>query len=215
MKSENIMDQPIPNINTPLLKPKNVFKWSLLDKPNPYFEGNLLKPTKYVSKIKRLIKRSKEEVTNLFNKNKKEVINLFDKYRNKVKKGTEKTINWFNYLKNNVLDIFNKFQKKAVMSEPKFKLDKEALNVTKRYTLDLKKAGLALHDPLSLLFKIKSLVIEKFKENPSTKQRLTLECLMKKTNPATGEKTIDKAHFHSYYEEILAGNNFNEIYEKK
>ena len=68
------------------------------------------------------------------------------------------------------MDIFNKFQKKAVMSEPKFKLDKEALNVTKRYTLDLKKAGLALHDPLSLLFEIKSLVIQKFKENPSTKQ---------------------------------------------
>ena len=152
----------------------------MLDTPNPYFEGNLLKPTKYVSKIKRLIKRSKEEVTNLFNKNKKEVINLFDKYRNKVKKGTEKTINWFNYLKNNVLDIFNKFQRKTVMSEPKFKLDKEALNVTKRYEMDLEKAGLSLYDPLSLLLKIKPLVIKKFKKYPSTKQQLTLECLMKK-----------------------------------
>ena len=37
---------------------------------------------------------------------------------------------------------------------------------------------------------------------------------MKKTNPATGKETIDKAIFHSYYEEIFEGNNFEEIYEK-
>ena len=37
---------------------------------------------------------------------------------------------------------------------------------------------------------------------------------MKKTNPATGEETTDNAHFHSYYEEIFDGSNFDEIYEK-
>ena len=100
-----------------------------------------------------------------------------------------------------------------VTSELKFELDKEALNVTKRYALDLEKAGLYLHGPLSLLGKIKPLVLKKFKKYPSTKQ-LTIVCLMKKTNPATGEETIDKAHFHSYYEEIFAGSNFDEIYEK-
>ena len=36
----------------------------------------------------------------------------------------------------------------------------------------------------------------------------------KKTNPTTGEETVNKAHFHSYYEEIFAGSNFDEIYEK-
>ena len=33
-------------------------------------------------------------------------------------------------------------------------------------------------------------------------------------NPATGEETIDKAHFHSFYETIFVGSNFDEIYEK-
>ena len=65
--------------------------------------------------------------------------------------------------------------------------------------MDLEKDGLSLNDPMSLLLKIKPSVIKKFKKYPSTKQQLTLECLMKKTNPATGEETIDKAHFYSYY----------------
>ena len=44
------------------------------------------------------------------------------------------------------------------------------------------KAELALHGPLSLLLEIKPLVIETFKEYPSTKQQLTIVCLMKKKN---------------------------------
>ena len=148
----------------------------MLDSPNPYFnENSLLKPTKYVSKIKTLIERSKEKVINLFNK---------------TKKGATKSINWINYLKNNVLDIFNKLQKKAVMNELKFKLDKEPLNVTKRYTQDLKKAGFYLHGPLSFLIEIKPLVIEKFKEYPGTKQQLTIACLMKKKQIPQLEKKL-------------------------
>ena len=176
---------------------------SLLDTDVPEMNTPLLKPTKYVSKIKSLVQISKEKVNNLFNKSKEEVLNLFDKYRNNVNKGTEKITNWYNHLKENVLNIFNKIQEKPQMVEPKFKLDKEALKVTKRYEMDLEEAGLSLYDPLSLLEKIKPLVIKKFKKYPSTKQQITLVCLMKKTNPATGEETTDKAHFHSYYEEIF------------
>ena len=51
-----------------------------------------------------------------------------------------------------------------ITEEQKFKLDKEALNVTKRYEMDLEKARLYLHGPFSLLLKIKSLVIKKFKK---------------------------------------------------
>ena len=80
--------------------------------------------------------------------------------------------------------------------------------------MDLEKFGLSLYDPLSLLKKVKSLVLEKFKENPMTKQQLTLECLMKKTNPATGEETIDHSHFHTYQQQILKENNPDEIYKK-
>ena len=94
---------------------------------------------------------------------------------------TKKVKNWYNHLKENVFDIFSKTEKIIpVINEPKFKLDKEALNVTKRYEMDLEKAGLSLYDPLSLLLKIKPLVIKKFKKYPSTKQQLTLVCLMVK-----------------------------------
>ena len=96
----------------------------------------------------------------------------------------------------------------------KFELDKKALNVTKRYVMDLKKNGLSLYDPLSLLKKVKPLVFEKFKEFSNTNQQLTLQCLMKKSNPATGEIKTDNPHFHSYQHQILEGNDFDEIFEK-
>ena len=80
--------------------------------------------------------------------------------------------------------------------------------------LDLEKPGLYLHGLLSLLGKMKPLVLKQCKKYPSTKQQLTIVCLMKKTNPPTSEETIDKAHFHSCYEEIFSRSNFDEIYEK-
>ena len=116
------------------------------------------------------------------------------------------------------MDLFNKLQKKH---EIKFELNKEALNVTKKYVLNLENTELSLDDPLNLLIKIKSLCLNNIKYNlriddfnKRTKQQFTLECLMKKTNFSTGEETIDKAHFHSYYEEIYKGTNLDETYEK-
>ena len=89
-----------------------------------------------------------------------------------------------------------------------------ALNATKKYVIDLKKDGLSLYDPLSLLEEVKPLVFEKFKENPNTKQQLTFNCEMKKTNPATGEIKTDNPHFHSHQYLIFEGNDFDEIYKK-
>ena len=222
-KASNLLDEDVPNINTNLLKPKNVYKrGNLFDLPNPGYDfKTILKPGKYFTKIKSLVESSKEKVNDLFRKSKEKIVNLFDKYKpfrnSQNDKGKERITNWYNYLKNNVFDIFNKIQDKVTApapTPPEFKLDKEALKVTKRYEIDLKKSGLSLNDPLTVLKKIKPLVIEKFKKYPSTKQQITLVCLMKKTNPATGEETVDNAHFHSYYEEIFDGSNFGEIYEK-
>ena len=190
---------------------------NLLDSDNPKIDTPLLLPKKYFSKIKSLVKISKEKLNDIFNRTRERTLNLFDKYNPLNNKATDKITNWFNHLKDNVLDIFSKIQGKVTApapTPPEFKLDKEALKVTKRYEIDLKEVGLSLYDPLSLLKKIKPLVIKKFKKYPSTKQQITLVCLMKKTNPATGEETTDNAHFHSYYEEIFDGSNFDEIYEK-
>ena len=141
--TKNLLDEDVPNINTPLLKPK-----------------------KY--NINNLVERSKEKTNNLFNKTKEKVLNLFDKYN--PMKNKEKITNWYNNLKENVLDIFDNIQGKDITPTAKFVLDKEALNVTKRYQMDLKKFELSLYDPISLLRKIKPLVIKKFKKYPGTKQ---------------------------------------------
>ena len=135
------MNTDVPKINTPLLKPKNVYILSLR---------------------KNWANKGKEKTNNLFKKSKNEVLDLFDKYRNNVNKGKEKIKSWYNHLKENVLDIFDKIQGNLQMSEPEFELDKQASNVTKRYELYLEKYGMTLYDPLSLLEKIKPLVIKKF-----------------------------------------------------
>ena len=116
-------------------------------------------------------------------------------------------------MKKSVSDIFDKIQAK-IRNKPEFKLDKNFLKVSKKFELDLKKYGFDLMDPLSLLETIKELVIEKFKKYPITKQQLTLELIMSKSNPATGEETKTNAHFHSHYEKIYEGTNFDEIFDK-
>ena len=115
----------------------------------------------------------------------------------------------YDKLKESILKLFNKIER-----EIKFELEKEALGITRRYVLDLGKSELSLHDPLRLLEKVKPLVLKKFEENLITKQQLTLVCLMKKTNPATGETITNKSHFHSHQQRILKGSNFDEIFEK-
>ena len=142
---------------------------------------------------------SQRKITKLANK--------FKKITNEAESNLKMEKSWYEELKEKILNQF-------FNQNPKFELNKEALGVTKRYVLDLKKCGLSLFDPLSLLKEVKPLVLEKFKEFPKTKQQLTLECEMKKTNPATGETITDQPHFHSYQHLILEGNDFDEIFEK-
>ena len=111
-------------------------------------------------------------------------------------------------LEKNIASLFFK------PDETKFELDKEALGVTERYVLDLEKNGLSFYDPLTLLEKLKPLVLKKFKEFLNTKQQLTLQCETKKMNLKTGEIEIEKPHFHSFQSQILEGSDFEEIFEK-
>ena len=68
--TKNLLDEDVPNINTPLLKPK-----------------------KY--NVNNLVKTSKEKANDLFNKTKEKVLNLFDKY-NPLTNNKEKITNWYN-----------------------------------------------------------------------------------------------------------------------
>ena len=130
---------------------------------------------------------------------------MFDQFKKRRGRPQKR---WYEKLKESVIDVF--WGKR----NPSFKLDKKALDVTKRYVMDLKKDGLSFYSPLSLLEKVKPLVLEKFKKFPNTKQQLTFQCNMKKTNPATGETKTDNPHFHSHQHLILEGSDFDEIFEK-
>ena len=126
---------------------------------------------------------------------------------NRYNKIPDEELSWFQELKQEITNIF--FKKE----EPKFELDKQALGVTKRFVIDLKKNGLSLHDPWNVLKKVKPLVLEKFKENPNTKQQLTLQCKMEKKNPATNESIIENPYFHSRQRQIFEASDFDEIFE--
>ena len=228
--SKYILDTDVPNINVPLLQPKNVYKrGNLLDTPNPGYDfKNILQPTKYVSKIKSLIERSKEKANNLFNKSKEEVLNLFDKYRNNVNKGTEKITNWYNHLKENVLNIFNKIQEKSqtasgpqAASKLKFTLvlSKKAFkNVIRKYEIN-DPEELDGYDPITFLNDVKGTIIEKIiqernENRQGIKVRMSLICLMEKNIARTEIKLQEVAHFSRKQEIILEGTNLEETYEK-
>ena len=115
---------------------------------------------------------------------------------------------WFQDLKKKITNLFFK-------EEPKFELDKKALNAAKRLVMDLKKPGLSLYDPVKVLQQVKPIVIEEFKKNINTKQKLSLICLMQKMDLASGEITSKVCNFNSKHNQrIFEGSDFEEIYKQ-
>ena len=136
------------------------------------------------------------------------MINRFKKISDEAESNLKEEKSWFEELKKNILNLF-------FNQDPKFELDKEALNAIKRYVLDLKTSGLSFYDPKKVLETIKPLVIEKFKENYKTKQKLSIICLMEKIDIKTGEIETKEANFNSKHNEnIFEGSNFDEIYQQ-
>ena len=140
---------------------------------------------------------------------KRKMVKIFDKF-NKITNEAESYLkegkSWYNNLKKSITNLFSN-------QRAKFELEKQALGVSKKFVIDLQKYGLNLYNPLKLFETIKPLVLEKFKEYPSTKQQITYECLMKKINLVTQEEETDHSHFHSEQQKIYEGSNFDEIYE--
>ena len=188
MSNENILDKPIPDIKGNLLLPTKAYLiFRLKNRPTRGW-GYKLQPAEKIrqenqrfdqSNIKRRRGRPTKLEAEFYKQQKQERLN-----------------SWMERFDSETWKLFNQLQKKP---ELKFELNKEALKVTKRYELDCGKTGLSLNNPLSVLEKTKPLTIKKFKKYSSTKQQLSLVCLMKKTNPATGKEETDISHFHSKY----------------
>ena len=118
-------------------------------------------------KYKKSGKYTKEAIS------KRKITKLVDKFK-KISDEAETSLkvekSWYEKLKKNILSLFFK-------QDPKFELDKEVLNVTKRFVIDLKNTKFSLLDPLKLLEEVKPMVLNKFKMFPKTKQQLILMVL--------------------------------------
>ena len=107
---------------------------NLLDSDVPQIDTPILQPTKY-KKLKR--KYSKKGIYTKAEKLKKKITSIFDQFNKKPgrpKMSLEPQKSWYKKLKESTIDVFNNIHRKPV-----FILDKEALNVTKRYVVNLKK----------------------------------------------------------------------------
>ena len=121
------------------------------------------------------IKSGKYTKYAILNRKKERISDRFEKVTKEAEENLKKEKGWYNNLKKSIMNLFSNEE------EVKFVLEKSALNgVIKKYVIDLEKAGLSLYDPISLLEKVKPLVFEKFREFPSTKQQLSLNCEMEK-----------------------------------
>ena len=69
------------------------------------------------------------------------------------------------------------------------------------------------YDPVNFLNMVKETILNKIRENPQSKVCMNLQCIMVKSNPATGEKIRDHAHFSSKQETIHKGTDVEEVYK--
>ena len=161
-----------------------------------------IKKGKYI-KTGKYIKSGKYTKDALLERRMAKIFVKFDKITKEPK--SEK--DWYENMKKSIMNLFFK-------PSVEFKLEKKALNVTKRYIIDLKETGLNLMDPFNVLKEVKPLVFEKWKENPKTKQNLSIICLMEKMSSANEEVVTKEANFNSKYVEIFEGDDFQEIFKK-
>ena len=173
----------------------------ILDEPVPENGVPTLKPTKYIpplsiatkNKNKGWLEWLKSFFPNLFNKTEKE--------------GTENdNQGWVERLVHLVPNLFNQ-------PKPNFKLvlDKESLHKsTLKYVINETNG----YDPIILLKAVKEIILNKLRENPLTRARMVLSCMMVKSNPTTGEETRDIGHFSSNQETIFEETDLEDLYQK-
>ena len=107
------------------------------------------------------------------------MVNRFNRIKDQAETSLKEKKGWYENLKEKIQNLF--FRK-----DPKFELDKKALNTIKRYVLDLK-----------------------------TKQKLSIIRLMEKTDIKSGEIETKEANFNSKHNEnIFEGSHFDEIYKQ-
>ena len=168
---------------------------NILDQPVTPINKPLLLPKKY--------KKEKRKYTR-GNNIKQKIVKIFDQLARKRGRAKKMRESWYEQLKKTVSDLFN--TQKSVF---KLILNKKFKNAVKKYKINTP----GYYDPIILFNDVKETIFKKIREEKSSKVRLSMHCLMVKTDDATGKETRKDPHFSSKQETILEGTDLEETYE--
>lgn len=82
----------------------------------------------------------------------------------------------------------------------------------KQYTIDVRQRGFT--DLREFLSVVQPIIIAHLRENRNVKAKLVVECVMTKTNIATGSQIVDKPFFHGFMSAIFEGTNLMDFYQR-
>lgn len=81
-----------------------------------------------------------------------------------------------------------------------------------QYTIDVSKRGFT--DLRGLLAIVQPLIITHLRKNRNIKAKIVVECVMSKTNIATGNQIVENPFFHGFMGTIFEGTNLTEFYQR-
>ena len=81
-----------------------------------------------------------------------------------------------------------------------------------QYTIDVSKRGFT--DLRGLLAIVQPLIITHLCKNRNIKAKIVVECVMSKTNIATGNQIVENPFFHGFMGTIFEGTNLTEFYQR-
>lgn len=82
----------------------------------------------------------------------------------------------------------------------------------KQYTIDVNQKGFT--DLREFLSAVRPTIINHLREHRNIKAKLVVECVMTKTDIATGNEIVEIAFFHGFMEAIFEGTNIEEFYQR-
>ena len=202
---EQLLDLPIPveQLRDISMRSMEQSAGSLLDDSIPLDEipnehRRILKPTK-AKKIEKAVEWGKKEVENWGEWLKE--MDAFEATRPTKQSKVDEALEAF---KSHIAELY-----KAV---PRFELVK-CKSALKNFASQYKIEGLEGYGPESFLLAVKPTILTFLRENPNTKIKLVLKCIMSKTDLKTGEVIYTDAYFSSKVEINFQNTDANDLYK--
>jgi len=179
---ENPLDQPVPDINVPVLTPQ------------PHSKVQRFKEYAYAADKRQIFKKYANYKWNSF-------VNWLTQHLPAKPKVIDEA---FEHVKNTILKLFSRKKDAFDVEETKSALGE----FVKEYVITSRDG----YDPDSFMDASKETVINLIENNRQTKVKLILKCIMERTEIKTEEVIVKDAAFHSEQEVYLEGTDTDEMY---